>query len=372
MDMPGGQSLEDRIHQLQARKLAGEASSEELDELRGLLLADHDLQMKMELLEKAWLSPNQDLDGISMDEVYYRHLLRFRGDFMAPGPNAGSAGQSKNYFRLSAWAALILLPLIAWLAYLWGSPAPKTLVPAPPAAKLSSISTRNGNRSKIMLPDGSQVWLNSGSRLDYDIASFDRSSREVDLSGEAYFDIVKDPDKPFIVHSGHMQVRVTGTAFNVKAYPGEPNMETSLLRGSVEVTLKEKPDRKYYLHPEEKLVVANGQALLTRGRQPAEPTAAAPWEGVTLGKVSHLKKDRVILETAWKDNKLVFAAERFRDVAVKLERWYDVRIGFDDPALEDLRFTGVFTTESLSEALEALQLAAPFHFTVNGNDIRIR
>ena len=120
----------------------------------------------------------------------------------------------------------------------------------------SEISTRYGSRTKLLLPDSTQVWLNSGSKLSYN-KTYGNGTREVTLSGEAYFDVVKNPAHPFIIHTVNIDIKVLGTAFNVKSFPGEKNTETSLIRGSIEVTFKNRPSEKIILKPNEKLITAN-------------------------------------------------------------------------------------------------------------------
>jgi transmembrane sensor len=119
--------------------------------------------------------------------------------------------------------------------------------------------TERKTLSKMILADGSSVTLNADSRLKYP-ASFDGPTREVYLTGEAFFDIQKDPDHPFIIHTDKMIIRVLGTSFNVKSYPGDASMETTLLQGSVEVTFPDRPADKIILRPSDKLVIRNTPA----------------------------------------------------------------------------------------------------------------
>ena len=98
-----------------------------------------------------------------------------------------------------------------------------------------TLSAENGSRTRTILPDGSTVWVNAGSHISFD-NDFKGQTREVTLNGEAYFDVVKNPKQPFIVHVSGYDIRVLGTAFNVKSYPGDKTIETTLLRGLVQVT----------------------------------------------------------------------------------------------------------------------------------------
>src|SRR4030095_9403678 len=122
---------------------------------------------------------------------------------------------------------------------------------------MSSVATKNGNRTKIVLPDGSQVWLNAGSNLDYNNLNFNKDVREVSLNGEAYFDVAKNAGKPFIIHTKKMDIKVLGTTFNVRSYSDEKITEAALIKGSIEVTLKDRKDQKIILKPNEKIIIPN-------------------------------------------------------------------------------------------------------------------
>src|SRR4029078_631833 len=100
----------------------------------------------------------------------------------------------------------------------------------------NTVSTKRGSKSKVQLPDGTQVWLNADSRIAYN-EKFQGNLREVTLEGEAYFDVVRDEKRPFVIHTAAIDIKVLGTAFNVRSYANEKNTETSLIRGSIEVTL---------------------------------------------------------------------------------------------------------------------------------------
>jgi ferric-dicitrate binding protein FerR (iron transport regulator) len=245
----------------------------------------------------------------------------------------------------------------------------KEKVEATSTPAMSSVITRYGNKSRVNLPDGSVVWLNAGSRLDYAMTDFTKTKREVILSGEAYFEIAHNASIPFFVRSGKMQIKVLGTTFNVKAYPEDNKMETSLIRGSVEITIKDRPDDIYILKPNEKLVVSNDDI---EGK-----TANAGYKPTMINVARDIVALRTLLiyrpgspETAWVQNK-VFRSEKFIDLAVKMERWYGIKIMFRNPEKENLMFTGIFTTETIIQALTAMGVVHPFHFTVDKDTIYI-
>jgi transmembrane sensor len=215
------------------------------------------------------------------------------------------------------------------------------------------------------LPDGSRVWLNASSDLTYD-KDFGKNLREVNLVGEAFFDVVKDPAHPFIIHTKVIDVKVLGTKFDVKAYPNDAYTETSLIRGSVEVTVKNRPNEKHYLKPNEKVSVANNI-----GERLEKVTKSRPL--ILTESLTYYHADNTIIETSWVDNKLVFQEnETFKDVALKMERWFGgVNISFADEDVANYRIYGSFTTETITQALDALHEAFRFNYKRTGNNILI-
>jgi transmembrane sensor len=220
-----------------------------------------------------------------------------------------------------------------------------------------------------MLPDGTQVWLNAGSKLTYG-KDFGTELREVTLSGEAFFDVVKDTAHPFVIHARNIDIRVLGTAFNVKSYPEDKTTETSLIRGRVEINIHNRPAEKIILQPNEKLIVAAEPDSIKSSPKPALVSATPP-PRVVLSDVQYDEQESVIVETSWMDNKLIFRDESFADLAVRLERWYGVEFVFTDPKLAALRFTGTFKGESLQVALRALKITGNFDYRIEQNTVII-
>ena len=128
----------------------------------------------------------------------------------------------------------------------------------------NEVVAKRGTKTKIILPDGSQVWLNSDSKLSYG-ERFNDTIREVSLEGEAYFDVIKDKNRPFIVMTNALNIRVLGTAFNIKSYAQDATIETTLIRGMIEVRKNNEPaTKKIVLTPNEKLIYNKTEALLVR------------------------------------------------------------------------------------------------------------
>lgn len=184
----------------------------------------------------------------------------------------------------------------------------------------------NGTRAKIELPDGSQVHLNAGTKLYYP-NKFTRNEREVRLEGEAYFDIAKNPDKPFVVKTERVNVRVLGTKFNLSSYADEDQVETVLLEGSVSFGANKRKER----------------IILTPGQL------------VSYDKVSGEYQLRNVDPkgfVSWKEGRLTFKATSLGLIAKRLGRFFNVKMELTDETLKDFTFTGVFyETESLEQLL---------------------
>lgn len=223
-----------------------------------------------------------------------------------------------------------------------------------------------GERKNIQLPDGSVVTLNAGSNIKIN-EKFGTATRDVYLEGEAFFEVRHDAGHPFIVHTPAMDVKALGTAFNVKAYRNENFTAASLIRGLVEVTLKENNNQKTLLYPNQKIEWRAVGNTVT-GTAPTHKTAPA-------NTIDSLKKKLIttntgdIKEIAWKANKLIFEDEQFDEIAVLLERWYGAKINFKDSAIRSYRFTGIFEKEDLNTVLSYLKEAKDFNYTIERGEI---
>ena len=205
------------------------------------------------------------------------------------------------------------------------------------------IQSGENEPSNIELPDGTVVRLNAKSTLSYQ-RNFGRSNRKVVLSGEGYFQVKRNEDKPFIVGTGSMDVVVLGTTFNVYAYKEKDFVEMSLVKGRVKVVT---PNKTINVHPNEK---------------------------VTYHKLTgelRLKKTANDIETAWLKKELIFRHEKLVSVFDKLERRYGVTFTIDNKKLLEDRYTGVFVNENINTILDILKIHYEFRYTINNSKIHI-
>lgn len=228
---------------------------------------------------------------------------------------------------------------------------------------LTEVS-KAGERKSFQLPDGSKVMMNAGTTIRVS-KDFNKGTRELSLSGEAYFDVTPNPAQPFIIHTASMDVKVLGTAFNVKAYEGETTSETSLIHGSVEVTMLNDEKTKIRLRPNEKIIVPNAKMVA----QPGMPRSGNRKKETDV-KVVEMRsdKDGSVPDLSWTENRLVFADSDFDTIAGILERWYNISISFRDDEVREYRYTANFDQKTITQVLEALRLSREFKYRVAENN----
>jgi|CXWL01.1.fsa_nt_gi ferric-dicitrate binding protein FerR (iron transport regulator) len=372
---------------LLAKKLCGEATTREMEQLQELSSANPEWGNIKENMQEFWKSEPLTADcPQSCNDVYLLHINRLKEkapEFEIPSlvsetPNQFVLAPAKKpfYTRWTYYAvAVSFIAAIFFVYTLVEKSSSHSLISsetvlAKPISEVNEISISQGSRSKIQLPDGSQVWINSGSKLTYG-NSFNGDSREVQLDGEAYFDVVKDAKHPFIVHTSGIDIKVLGTAFNVKAYNSEPVIEATLIHGSIEVTKKNQQDAsRIMLKPHEKLVYNRfSDTDIKDQRAYIKPVLNA--SSVIIKPLKKNIADSAIVETAWVYNKLIFEDEKFVDVALKMERWYDLKISIENEKVKNYRINGSFVNETAEEALQGLQLMMPFNYSFKNNEIKI-
>lgn len=228
-----------------------------------------------------------------------------------------------------------------------------------------SYKTSNGERRMITLSDKTKIWLNSDSHLRIS-SEYGEKKREVYLDGEALFDVIHNNSLPFIVHTERYAVMDLGTVFNVKAYKGDVESETSLIKGKVEITVANS-ERKILLSPNQKVIINGiGEVNPKEKMDPVAPETLS----VTLSPLSY-SRDSTVIETAWVQNRLEIVDESLYEMKEKLERWFDVNITIKDSSVGEYPFTATFEKENIEQVLKALQYAYHFNYKIKDNDITI-
>ena len=361
MEMP------EHIWFLMSRNLSGEASAAERDELMQLLQDQPALQQQFDILKRWWDSQHITADS-SVETSTIEHIMQRSSQESANVIGMKEARKPRllrNIYGRVAIVAGLLIIITGAVVML----SKKTT----PAIAMHEVLAQKGSRTRTMLPDGSTVWLNAGSKISY-IQGLTGATREVTLEGEAYFDIVKRNGRAFIVHTKEIDIYVLGTAFNVKSYPNDKTIETTLIRGLVSITRNGKTEKPVYLHPNQKFVLSLASK---KENEPADNLTVNSGQQITPNKPNVINLDSEVsdtsrTETAWIYNRLEFRGDTFDELAKKLERWYNINIHFEDEKVKQLTFNGSLEIETIEEAFKALRAASSFKYTINENEIFVR
>ena len=284
-------------------------------------------------LREIWLSTGiqNNADNYHLEEA----ILKFKGQI---NKNKFQLKKQFNLQQLLKYAAILILALAIPFSYYLGTRKVQT------DNSTTTISCAFGDKSSIVLPDSSRVWLNSGSKLTFN-SDFKGTSRNVTLEGEAFFSVSKDKEHPFRVKTKDIDIEVLGTKFNLKAYPEEINVTTTLVEGSLEISSKTQHTR---IKPDQRLVFNKENK-----------------------KMALLEIKDTSADTEWKDGRLVIRNESLDELAPKLRRWFDVDIVFADEKVKQRRFTGVLERESILEVISYFDLSKYVECRIQGNKIII-
>lgn len=269
------------------------------------------------------------------NRAFQRLDSRLRSEKLVP---EHSRWKNVRYIGLAASVALIAASI--WFFHLNQKNAAKSL----PMANTLSKSTLRGQKLKAQLPDGSSVWLNAESRITF--PDHFGATRKVTLEGEAFFDIEKDAEKPFIIEAGKAEIKVLGTSFNVKAYPEEKMVETVVVTGTVAIE-GPKAQPPITLTPNQKAVYRYGENSF--------------W------------KETVEIREAvsWRNGILTFTDADLPEVIKKLERWFDVEFDVITAAITNCKVTATFDNLALEQIMEQLQFIAPITYEIEEKTVTL-
>lgn len=281
-------------------------------------------------------------------------------NMLAHGREAKVVQAKRPWVRYAAAAAAVILVTGGSLGYLWKKKAATGL-------QVYEHYTAAKSRKTIVLPDSSVIMLNGDSHLSIS-KDFDNEHREVTITGEAFFDIKHDQEHPFVVHTSEYRIRVLGTSFNVRSYPGSHGTETDLISGKVEiVTNNDNAKESVILRPNEKFVLERGHEPTTSKTH--STTAAA--SKVTVAKMKLDTLTQLAHETAWARQKMEIRDETFEQIALKLQAWYGIRVIFASEDIKQYRYTATFNDETIFKALQYLKQSYPFNYRIEKDVIVI-
>lgn len=371
-NMSNKENIPDRYNYLIVNYFTSNLSTEEVNELKQWLHDDKAHKRYFDECREIWLAGKLDFAEKNFNARDAFARFKSKADQMDIDPDEYT-GVYRQYS-----VSLLRIAAIVTIAFISGVLAWSLINRNTTAITYQDITVPAGSKTKIFLPDGTEVWLNSASKLTYS-TNYNAKNREVKLEGEGYFKVAEDKTRPFIVTTSSITVQALGTEFNVKSYPEEGIIETTLVEGSVKVnTIENKTaqTKDLVLKPNDKLtfVKKTGKLYLSSDSLDMAGKDNTP----DRENPETLRKEKIIIRSidpqpliAWKEDKLVFTGERFEEIMPRLERWYDVSIQVKDPEILTYRFKGSFEKETLEQALEALQLASHFNYSIKKNVITI-
>jgi len=306
-----------------------DCSSHELAELKHWL-SDPAKQSEVELwLAEHWIL-SAEIDSNTLIETVFGQIQEYQ-----------HVHHSESRFSLTRIlkvyqkvAASLLIPIIGLAIWFAVSQFAQT------EQQYTETFAPRGQKSQIVLADGTKVWLNSATKIKYP-GSFCKNQRDVYLDGEAFFEVTKNEHYPFVVHTSGVDVKVLGTKFNVKAYADENQIETSLFEGKINLMLDSGNNRTV----EQEVLPGQSFTYLKADRRLV---------------ASSFAKDEI---DGWKKNQLIFKNDTFSDLVRKLERWYDVEVVYDEKQFKDRRLTvELYEGERLERLMEIVGLALSVNY----------
>ena len=341
--------IEDYILNFLARK----ETPEDVQKLKDWLAADPAHRDELKQWNAIWdVAGMMDAaEKISPDKAYQRFMFRVAAEKASkPAPKTDTKGRRRDVViqTIRRIAAIFVVGFSVGMLYhyYWTKNQPEQFAFIENTVPL-------GSKSEVKLPDGSTVSLNAGTTLRY-MTNYGKTKRDIYLSGEGYFKVAKQAEKPFTVYTPLANITALSTEFNVKAYPEEKIAETTLIKGELAVGNGEAGsviDRTILLKPGQKLSVAAPELQL-------EPV------------ITQLEPNIANAIVSWKERDWHLEKVPLQDLAVQMERRYNVRIYVDDQ-LKNSHFSGSFRDESLEQVLRTIQLSYPILYTIEGGDVYI-
>ncbi len=318
--------------------IQGDCTEEEFDQLFLWIREESQTMAGKAVIKEVWDEFEPEA-GLQEKIKYYRVLDKVHRQISNVDQSADKFKKEKGrpgkrmLTIITRIAATLLPPVLALLIY--------TNLPGKQYAdNLNDLEViaPSASRMHIELGDGTKVWLNNSTVLKYPYR-FTGDTRKVFLSGEAYFEVAHNSKMPFIVETDHVTVKATGTSFNVSSYTGDDIVETTLVEGRVILFEKSTGHEIKAMLPDECV------AFDTRNNEYI------------------VEKANTEKNIAWKDGLLVFKRDPIGKVAQKLERWYHIDVEITNEEIKRLTYTAIFSTETLSQALELMALATPVSYT---------
>lgn len=278
----------------------------------------------------------------------------------------------ENKKPIQSWARLLKVAAVLILVFILGGIGHALFRSKPNVTEpfLVEYVAPLGSRSFVKMPDGSKIWLNAGTTLSYN-SHFGIENRAINLSGEAFFEVEKNPALPFTVQTSELNITALGTKFDVKAYSEEKTIETTLIEGSVRLEGNNfKLTENVILTRNEKAVFVKKEKTLDLIRQNQQRE-----ENVSMEQIKPELKifTAVEPETAisWKDERWIISNEKLESLSKKLERRYAVNFIFDNELLKEYSFGGTLEDETIEQVLDAICMSSPIKYVIEDKTVYI-
>lgn len=345
---------QERFWVLLSRRFAGEANPSEDRELDLIMESDPEYRARFDALHHYWERKGRP-SAEDAENAFRKTLAKIKegGSIKSESlsaPVIDIRREEKPGVGLGTWlmrvVAVLLFGVVGYFLY-----QERQQQPLLGSLHLEEKQNAKGAQSKITLADGSTVWLNASSKLQFP-SDFSGQSREVYLTGEAFFDVAKDSLKPFVIHLKGSRIRVLGTSFNVKAYEEDGVVETSVVTGKVAFIPKKGGGAAR--STDTLLLTSNVKAIYST-------------------RTGEVRKEQTNsqIDKAWTESKLVFRATRLEEVGKALERAYGKRVKFANQDLKHCRLTASFENSSLEEVLYLLSRTRHYRYTISGREVLI-
>ena len=315
------------------RYLSNQTSTEENEFLADWIAKSVENEQIFEDIKFVWMA-SKPVDNLSGSETLLRLKEKIKEDEINKPRKLIMAG------RWDVVAASVITLLVAIGIFY------KYNYSKAPVLNYSVQTTAAGQKKTVILEDGTKVWLAPKSSLKYP-EKFNAGRRFVELQGEAYFEVSKNPHRPFIVHTSALNVQVLGTHFNVNSYKIQNSSTVSLLEGKVKVTLAEEGSEEYFLKPGQELSVNH----------------------LTHQIYQHTLDSASV--TGWMTNTMIFKNDKLADVAEKIHQMYGVRLIFANQAIADIRLYATFKNDSLKNVMETIKAAGHIDYSIEDNKVYI-
>lgn len=317
--------------------IAGKASKEESEVVLRWIGESEDNRQYYNQMKNIWVVTNLPSNEATEEDV---RELRSLGYYK----------KKVGYRMIISIAAVLLVPLLAFnLFFLLNKPSTISELKDQRTA-YAVFSTNKGVKGRVVLPDGSKVWLNCDSYIKFP-EKFTGNTRKVEFSGEGYFEVQKNPENPMIITTGKgVEVKVKGTTFNLSSYSNDAVVKATLYEGAITLT----------------------SVSATTGKK--EVVDVKPMETATVFASSAIKvqtKADTVASSAWRKGDIIFDNDPMPDVLKKLERWHGVEFVVKNKSVFDYRFTAHFKSESIVQIMEMLKFCSPVTYSIKDNVVTL-